>query len=342
MTSPGRTGVNTRMTSCLVADIGGTKARFALVKAGRRSLAGASLESHRILRCDDFTGLGAVIEAYLSGLEAARPDYASIAIAGIAQGDAVSLTNRPWRASVEDLRQRFGFRRLEMLNDVAALAYGTRLAAVGQLRTVKPGQPLAAAPRVAVAVGTGLGSAALMPQDDGWRLVPAEAGHVGLAPLGDFERELHQRLATTDGHLAWETALSGAGLLRLHALLGQIQGGAAQSINNARDLVRGAQQGDQRCRETMRIFSGWLGAFSGDAALWSLAESGVFLGGGLLELLDPVLDHEALVQRFTMKGSMSSLMQRIPVYRIDSERWTLLGAAAWLLDSDDSTKTDKP
>ena len=47
---------------------------------------------------------------------------AVLAVASPVTGDQVTLTNHPWTFSVEALRQQFGLRRLQVVNDFAANA----------------------------------------------------------------------------------------------------------------------------------------------------------------------------------------------------------------------------
>lgn len=317
------------MDSCLAADIGGTKARFALVAAGEGDTPAPEIIRHSVLRCAEFSGLEAALERFLDEIGALRPQRACIAVAGPVRDDLVRFTNRRWQFSVEDVRRRFGFSQLEVINDVAALAYGTALVPPSELTVVKPGAGPDGRARVAVAVGTGLGAAALLPTPLGWRPLPGESGHTGLSPVSATELEVLRRLGGGRTHVAWESVLSGPGLVRLHTQLAEIEGVARPGIDE-RGVLQGARSGDPGCLRTISMFSALLGGFAGDAALSAAAESGVYLGGGLLRAMEPLLDCSALVERFCMKGPLSELLQRVPVYTLDSERWTLLGAAAWL------------
>lgn len=317
------------MQGCLAADIGGTKARFALVAAAPDGAASLQVVRHSVLRCAEFSGLDEALARFLEEIKPLRPVRACLAVAGPVTGDVVRFTNRPWHFSVEAVRRRFGFSQLKVINDVAALAYGTAIAPREALSVIKEGAGPDGGVRVAVAVGTGLGAAALMPTRHGWRPLPGESGHAGLSPVTATEIEVLRRLGEGRSHVAWESVLSGPGLARLHGTLAEIEGGARGGLHE-REVFEGARAGDAACRRTVSIFSALLGGFAGDAALTAAADSGVYLGGGLLRAMHPVLDYAALVARFCMKGPMAALLGRVPVYTLDSERWTLLGAVAWL------------
>ncbi|HEX4943783.1 MAG TPA: glucokinase, partial [Usitatibacteraceae bacterium] len=84
----------------LIADIGGTNARFALV--GEHG-APACI---RVLASRDYAHIADAIEAYLAGTGMERPDEAAIAIATPVTGDNVRMTNLPWAFSARALKSR--------------------------------------------------------------------------------------------------------------------------------------------------------------------------------------------------------------------------------------------
>jgi len=315
--------------ACLVADIGGTNARLALVEPPQGPAGEPRILEHVVLRCSDFPALEGVLDAYLEKIAPQHPPRACLAVAGPVGGDVVRMTNRPWQFSATALRDRFGFRQLEIINDVAALAYGTAFAPRASLRIIKPGNESNRSARVTVAVGTGLGVAALLPAGQGWKPVPGEGGHAGFAPVTALERELHRRLGRELEHVSWEHLLSGAGLVRLHRLLAEIEG-RASTTGREREIIELCRAGDAGALGTLAQFSTLLGGFAGDSVLVANARSGAYLGGGLLLALAPCIDYPSLVDRFLLKGAKSEFIREVPVYSLDSERWVLIGAAAWL------------
>ena len=85
----------------LIADIGGTYARFALETAQGRFCTPASL------RCADHADFHAAVRAYLDTLPpGTQPEHAAVAIANPVEGDRVRMTNYHWEFSIEEMRQR--------------------------------------------------------------------------------------------------------------------------------------------------------------------------------------------------------------------------------------------
>src|SRR5229473_1427119 len=98
----------------LIADIGGTHARFALVDdAGR--IAGS-----RILACADYPTLEDAIAVYLSGEGGTAPRRAALAVASPVTGDQVTLTNHDWSFSIAGLKRRLALERIAVVNDFMA------------------------------------------------------------------------------------------------------------------------------------------------------------------------------------------------------------------------------
>src|SRR3990170_1589521 len=107
----------------LLADIGGTNARFALVDEDQ-------YRDEHVLACADYPDLVGAIEHYLRKVGAdsgnRRPLEGAFAIAGPVTGDVIRMTNHVWQWSAAQTRQRLNFSRLIFMNDFTALAMAVR------------------------------------------------------------------------------------------------------------------------------------------------------------------------------------------------------------------------
>lgn len=120
----------------LLADIGGTYARFTLETARGR------FERGQALRCADHPDLDSALAAFLATLPAeaaSRIEHVAVVIAAPVEGDEVQMTNQPWRFSIERLRQRLGFPTLVVVNDFTALAMSLPRLVPAQRRAVGGG-----------------------------------------------------------------------------------------------------------------------------------------------------------------------------------------------------------
>jgi hypothetical protein len=92
------TDANPPPTRALVADIGGTNARFAV--ADLTTLALSDIEQ---FPCAEHGTLADAVCAYLKRLKE-PPRFGSIAVAGPVTGDEIKITNSTWSFSVEEVK----------------------------------------------------------------------------------------------------------------------------------------------------------------------------------------------------------------------------------------------
>jgi glucokinase len=311
----------------LLADIGGTNARFAW-----QEQPGMPIRHAAVLACDEYAGLAEAIRAYLEMIGRAAPDHCGIAIATRVLGDRIAMTNRGWAFSIQSLQEAFGFRKLVVLNDFAALAMALPTLSASDTRQLGGLVAQPRAPKVVLGPGTGLGVSALLPIDDaGWTALAGEGGHATLAASNRREAEIIDRLREDVRHVSAERALSGAGLEALHRA---VQGTPAnvERLDAAAIVRRAIANSDSTCREAVDLFCGLLGSFAGNLALTFDARGGVYIGGGIVPRLGHLLDESAFRVRFEAKGRSSSYLASIPVFLIQADRSPALRGAAIAID----------
>jgi glucokinase len=100
----------------LLADIGGTNARFALETGP------GVLEDIIVLPCASHPTLEAAMRSYLAEVGSHAVAHAAIGIANPVTGDWVQMTNHHWAFSIEATRQALELTSLIVINDFTALA----------------------------------------------------------------------------------------------------------------------------------------------------------------------------------------------------------------------------
>ena len=303
----------------LIADIGGTNARFALCEPGGRPCEERKLPVH------DYPGAIEAAEAYLAGR---RVEDAVFAVATPVLGDAVAFTNSPWRFSIREAEARLGLRRLAVINDFVAQAWAIQGVTAADCRPLKPGQAQPGAPRLVLGPGTGLGVAYVVGQGEAARILPSEAGHASFSPQDDRQAAILAGLRGEFGHVSTERLLSGPGLLRLANGLAALEGRALR-FETPPAVSEAAAAGCAIGRGAVSLFSGILGATAGDLVLTLLAEGGVHVTGGLCRNLAPLLDMEALLRGFTGKGRFAGYLEAVPINQVMLHHAGLLGAALY-------------
>ncbi len=309
----------------LVADIGGTNARFALH-------IGHDIGRMQVLACADFAQLADAVRYYLRACDA-QVRHAALGVANPVHGDFLRMTNHHWEFSIEALRRELGLDSLLVLNDFATLALALPLLPSDELRQIGGACAVAHAPRAVVGAGTGLGVAGLMPtRDGGWLPVAGEGGHVSFSPADDDEAELWRFARARHGHVSAERLLCGRGLELIHAWLCARDGETANAVDAAYITDHALRRDDARCTRAVDMFCGMLGTLAGNVALTFDARGGLYIGGGIVPRLGDYFARSPFRERFDAKGRFSQALARIPVQVIQSPWPGLLGAAAALRD----------
>lgn len=294
----------------LVADIGGTHARFAVSDGALRAV--VSLPSK------DFASLADAAKAYLAKVDV-RPSRAAFAVAGPVGEGAVTLTNLGWSFTAGELSTALGM-RVTLLNDFEAIACSVPHLAACDLVTV--GRDIEGEKDGTVAIvgpGTGFGVG-------GWshgHALVTEGGHADFAPGDDVEIEILKVLRARFGHVSWERLLSGPGLVNLHAAMGGRETLSPQEIT--------ARVGrDPLCTEVFARFCAILGSAAGDIALTLGARGGVLIAGGILPAMRAPFAASQFRARFEAKGRFAAYLKAIPTRLIVQDHAGLIGAAASL------------
>ncbi len=306
----------------LLGDIGGTHARFALQWRFQGPLTEpVSLESK------DFPGPLEAIRHYLRNQHAPTPRWAALGLATPITGDAVALTNHPWRFSARALQQDLGLTRLELLNDFTALALALPLLGPQDCTPIGAGCAVVGKALALLGPGTGLGVSGLLPAATGYVAIEGEGGHVTLAAASAREAEILARAWTHWSHVSAERLLSGPGLELLYGLLSEDSGMRHGWLSAAEIAHRGCQGQDALCRETLDVFCAFLGTVAADLALTLGARGGVYLGGGILPQWGDYFLRSPFRARFESKGRYGPYLASIPTWLIQAPWPGLLGAA---------------
>ncbi len=318
----------------LLADIGGTNARFALADA--RAASPLLDDSVQVFAVADFPSLADAAQHYLQQT-GSSVRHGVFAVAGRVDGDEARITNHPWVISVNRTRQALGFDGLKLVNDFAAQAMAVSLLSPKDVVAIGPAHwtpaPLSV-PRTYAVIGpgTGLGVAALVIRDGRAYPLETEGGHVSFPPGTPEEIRILEVLSAQFGRVSNERLICGPGLVNLYRALGEIAGEDPGGPLLPADITARAEAGDPRAVRTLDVFCAVFGAIAGDLVLTTGAWDGVFLTGGLVPKLLTSLQHSGFRQRFEHKGRFSPAMGRVPTLANVHPRPGLLGAAAFAVE----------
>jgi glucokinase len=307
----------------LVADIGGTNARFAVVSD-------AHAETHVFgsVETGAYADLAAAVVDTVLDHTSLMPRTAVLAVAGPVTGDRIAMTNADWVIEPRALIAQLGLESVVVLNDFEAQALALPGLEGDDIRQIGGGTALPHRAKVVLGPGTGLGAAAMVHAAGTWVPIPGEGGHVELGPVSEEDYRVWPHIERLEGRIGAERIISGAGLLRLARAVAA-QAGTERRFAAPRDVTEAADAGDQIGLRTMDMFVRALGRVAGDHALTFLARGGVFLGGGIPGRIDTYLAHPAFRAAFEAKAPHSALLASIPTFLIRHENPALKGLASF-------------
>jgi glucokinase len=309
----------------LIADIGGTNARFALAQGES-----PGFSNEETLQCADFPSVEDAINHYLQLTSSNTPDVICLAAAGPLVDQRITMTNNHWVLAVDDLRQTFSTDAVRLLNDFEAIAYS--VPALSETDCVPVGFP-SPIPLpdgdysvAIVGPGTGLGAVGLHRSDGRLIPVPGEAGHTGFAPETRVQLDVLVELREQFDRVSTERLLSGPGIENVYMALGHAHGEKPPKLR-AREIFEAAGQGESRAAEAVALFFEILGQFAGDYVLALGAYDGVYIAGGIVRRYPEQLANSRFRSGFEGKGRYRPIMERIATRLIVHPQPGLLGAS---------------
>lgn len=309
----------------LVADIGGTNTRVALSEGSR-----VLTETIRRYSNAKYPGLETVLRQYVEDEGCVDPEAACVAVAGPVRDGQATMTNLDWTIDRPTLARATGAERVAILNDLQAQGHAIGHIAPENLRTVLPGvKATARAAKLVIGVGTGFNAAPVYDSEQVRLVPPSEAGHANLPIRTEEELRLCQFVENVHGFPAVEDVLSGRGLERVYAWLGQEAGNPSEL--SAHEIMASCEaQDNARADEAVRVFVRILGTVAGNLALIQLPFGGVYLVGGVARAMAPYLQSHGFADAFRDKGRFAGFMGNFPVNVVEDDYAALIGSAAHL------------
>jgi glucokinase len=310
------------------ADVGGTKTLLGLFEQADRRPAPRTLRSYAT---GAFPSFVAILDAFVRDVaEPFTVDAAALGVAGPVIGSTARLTNIAWDIASHDLTDRFGTRRVQLMNDLEAMANSVDRLVDDEVVVLQEGIARIDGNAAVIAAGTGLGQACLHRIDGRLTPVPSEGGHADFAARTDREMELVKMLRELYGRAEVEHVLSGPGLINLHRLTHR--GSRCEMLNGAADSAARVSQAGldarcQQCVEALQMFVSAYGAEAGNLALRAMTTAGLYVGGGIAPKILPMLRGGLFMEAFLAKPPMTELLSNVPVKVILSPDAGLLGAA---------------
>lgn len=312
----------------IVADVGGTFARFSRV-----NLDDLVMDKIEIYPCAEFASLESVLIAYQTKHSLKKIKRVAIAIACPVIDDLICMTNCPWSFSIRNLKEKLGLAELKVINDFSAIAMSLPVLTSSDLIQIGEGHSEKTKVRVVLGAGTGLGVGYLVPNQNGHVAYADAGGHAGWGATTEQEWFIYSYLNKVYGHVSHERILSGQGLENLYKAIAAYHHQEAIPLKAAEIIALALAQQNTIAMETVAQFFTSLGVYAGNLALTLGAFGGVYIAGGIVPRLLPLMQQSKFRSCFEDKGRFRDFNAQIPTYVIIAEQPGILGAAVSLKQS---------
>lgn len=314
----------------LLADVGGTNARFAVGDPASDELRGVVSMS-----VADHPTFIAALQSYLARLEESgewqpHPAKGCLAVACPADRPVITFTNSDWVIHRKDLAVSLGVASISVINDFEALGYAAAGFMDGDWEQLGAGRTRAGKAVGVIGPGTGLGVCTALPSPDGVRVIAGEGGHVDFAPVGEQEFEILQLLLTRYRRVSAERLLSGAGIQNIYWALTRLHGVEGRQATPADISAAALADDDPLAVEALAVFCRVLGGVAGNLALTIGAQGGIYVAGGIAPRILKLLRRSDFRERFLAKGRFRDYLNDIPTRVVTRANAGLFGALKFL------------
>lgn len=298
--------------SVVIADIGGTNARFETLNAD-------GIQNPDRFKCADFISIADMAEAYFAktGLKDVKKMILSLACPVIE--DAVDFPNNHFAFSRKDMQEKLGLSSMQAMNDFVAVAHGIAASEPHQIKKLNEAIPQDDGCKSIIGLGTGLGMAHVTSISGRNYAQAAWGGASAMSFQTDREDQLKRQLQIDlkGRHISTEDVCCGPGLVRVYDAIRRMDNrtdlpdlDGSQISHNARNNLCDAS------KESLDLMLGFLGRIAGNNALVHNSHGGVYVTGGLVVAMGDYFEKSAFMREFTNKGAASDFVRKMAVYQV--------------------------
>jgi glucokinase len=321
----------------LVADVGGTNTRIALLHRGQIS----ALERHQNTA---FASFYDVLTGYANTHDLADLTGCCIAVAGPVALNRAKLTNRDWAFDADDiaafLSNTMNRPKLQsgavqsgavqsgavhLVNDMVALGYSLHRLSPSQLSLIKPpsGGGMTNNQALVVGMGTGFNLCLVKTTPSGPVVMEAEMGHACLP--ANVSNLLAKMLGSKrDEFSTIEHLLSGRGLSRLYRALSGGDELTGPQILAGYDPAR-----DDAATRTIELTAQALGLVTRELVFQYLPFGGIYFAGGAVRGILGSPAKDVFLDAFSAPGPFSDHIGMVSIHLITDDTAALIGAGQY-------------
>ncbi|MFC0775063.1 glucokinase [Terrimonas alba] len=313
----------------LAGDAGATKTNLSIFKWKNNT---ASVLHEAKYDSPDYKNIIELTDDFIKGFPA--PDIICFGVAGPVLNGHAKFSNINWEIDSAEIAGHFGIPAVHVINDLEATAYGLAMLTEKDVTVIHKGDENAAGNVAIIAPGTGLGEAGLYWDGKVYHPFATEGGHCDFAARTQFDFELYSYLQEKFGHVSWERLVCGPGILNIYHFLRDIEKREEpewlkEKINtgDAAATISRYVNESAICNETLQLFVRYLASESANLVLKYKATGGLFIAGGIVPQIVPLLENYVFYSSFQQSGRLNYLLEKVPVKIILNTKAPLLGVA---------------
>ena len=317
----------------LVADIGGTNARF-----GYQENNGSEIKYVEFLNCVDFANIGQAIAHYVSK-NSLNIENLSLSIAGPCGDNFVKFTNNHWSFDKIDLLNETNCNSLLAINDFAAQGLGftdmfsshssfldKKILDRHQLVLLHHGKSLDGTNVLITGPGTGLGVGTLVFINNVPLPIQGEGGNVHFSPASNEEIKLLEWLSSKTDYVSTEEVLSGRGLVNIYNYL-CFKENHTSEMSTADQIGIAAKEGNILARNAARLMIEIFATSIANNILVTGSQKCVIICGGISAKLSDVFKDSKFHERLRHKGKYKNYVSDVPILLSFDDNNGLKGSA---------------
>ncbi len=317
----------------LVADIGGTNARFGYQKNKE-----AEIGHIEFLNCIDFENIESAMSHYIAKNQLTVENF-SLSIAGPCEDNLVKLTNNHWFFEKTELLRKIGCKSLLTINDFAAQGLGFTslfknrsnfldegVLKEHKLHLLKVGNFIDNSNILVTGPGTGLGVSTLILFDNILIPIQGEGGNANFSPATELEIDLLRWLLKKMNYVPTEEVLSGRGLVNIYNFLISRKNCASQ-FSTAEEIGHAAIKGDEISCCAAKMMIEIFATSIANNILITGSQKCVIICGGIPAKLHDLFIESNFFERLRSKGRYQEYVDKVPILLSYDENNGLKGAS---------------
>ncbi len=316
----------------LVADIGGTNARFGFIKN-----VNSELKFINHFKCKDFNNIDDALNLYISNNKL-NIENMVLSVAGPCTNDIVKLTNNKWEFNKTELLKKFNLKSFLAVNDFVAqglsfteffnskeTSYSKKNLDKFNLKIIKKGKSIQNSNLLVTGPGTGLGVCTLTSVDNSVFPIEGEGGNVNFPPQNKTEIELLEFLLKEKSYVSIEDLVSGRGLQNIYKFKNVKNKLNFKNLDPS-EIGKLALKNDKIAKESVQLMFAILGTSISNNILINGCQKGVIIAGGIINKLDSLLCESNFFYNLTNKGKYKNYIDNVPIFFSKDENSGLKGS----------------